>query len=75
MILKKVTQESLRKQIGWFCRNLSVFPIPFRENIIYGREDATEEKMIEAAKAVGAHEFIMRLEKGYDTILQERVAT
>jgi ATP-binding cassette subfamily B protein len=49
-----------------------LFSDTIRENIIYGREDATEAKMIEAAKAVGAHDFIMRLEKGYDTLLQER---
>jgi ATP-binding cassette subfamily B protein len=43
-----------------------------RENIMYGRLDATEEEMVEAAKAVGAHDFIVRLEQGYDTMLQER---
>ena len=70
--IKKVTQESLRKQIGVVLQEPFLFSDTIRENIIYGREDATEEKMIEAAKAVGAHEFIMRLEKGYDTMLQER---
>jgi len=70
--IKTVTQESLRKQIGVVLQEPFLFSDTIRENIIYGREDATEVKMIEAAKAVGAHDFIMRLEKGYDTVLQER---
>ena len=70
--VRKVTQESLRKQIGVVLQEPFLFSDTIKENIIYGREDATEEKMIAAAKAVGAHDFIMRLEKGYDTILQER---
>jgi ATP-binding cassette subfamily B protein len=70
--IKTVTQESLRKQIGVVLQEPFLFSDTIRENIIYGREDATEAKMIEAAKAVGAHDFIMRLEKGYDTVLQER---
>ena len=70
--VRKVTQESLRKQIGVVLQEPFLFSGTIRENIIYGREYATEEMMIEAAKAVGAHDFIMRLEKGYDTVLQER---
>ena len=70
--VRKVTQESLRKQIGVVLQEPFLFSDTIRENIIYGREFATEEKMIEAAKVVGAHDFIMRLEKGYDTKLQER---
>jgi ATP-binding cassette subfamily B protein len=70
--VRKVTQESLRKQIGVVLQEPFLFSDTIKENIIYGREDATEEKMIEAAKAVGAHDFIMRLEKGYNTMLQER---
>jgi ATP-binding cassette subfamily B protein len=70
--IKKISQESLRKQIGVVLQEPFLFSDTIRENIIYGREFATEEKMIEAAKAVGAHDFIMRLEKGYDTVLQER---
>ena len=70
--IKKVSQESLRKQIGVVLQEPFLFSDTIRENIIYGREFATEEKMIEAAKAVGAHDFIMRLDKGYDTVLQER---
>jgi ABC-type multidrug transport system fused ATPase/permease subunit len=70
--VRKVTQESLRRQIGVVLQEPFLFSGTIRENIMYGREDATEEKMIEAAKAVGAHDFIMRLENGYDTILHER---
>jgi ATP-binding cassette subfamily B protein len=70
--VRKVTQESLRKQIGVVLQEPFLFSGTIKENIIYGRENATEEKMIEAAKAVGAHDFILRFEKGYDTVLQER---
>ena len=70
--VRKVTQESLRRQVGVVLQEPFLFSDTIRENITYGREFATEEKMIEAAKAVGAHDFIMRLEKGYDTMLQER---
>ena len=70
--VRKVTQESLRKQIGVVLQEPFLFSGTIRENIIYGREYATEEMMIEAAKAVGARDFVMRLEKGYDTVLQER---
>ncbi len=70
--VRKVTQDSLRKQIGVVLQEPFLFSGTIRDNIIYGREDATEEKMIEAAEAVGAHDFIMRCEKGYDTVLQER---
>ena len=70
--VRKVTQESLRKQIGVVLQEPFLFSGTIRENIIYGREDADEKNMIEAAKAVGAHDFIIRFEKGYDTVLQER---
>jgi ATP-binding cassette, subfamily B, multidrug efflux pump len=70
--VRKVTQESLRKQIGVVLQEPFLFSGTVRDNIMYGREDATEEKMITAAKAVGAHDFIMRLSNGYNTVLQER---
>ncbi len=70
--IHKVTQESLRRQIGMVLQEPFLFSGSIRENICYGRENATENEMIEAAKAVGAHDFVIRLEKGYDTILQER---
>jgi ATP-binding cassette subfamily B protein len=70
--VRKVTQDSLRRQIGVVLQEPFLFSGTVRENIMYGRDGATEEKMIKAAEAVGAHKFIMRLENGYDTILQER---
>ena len=70
--IREVTQESLKKQIGVVLQEPFLFSETVRENILYGREGATEEEMIEAAKAVGAHSFIQRLEKDYDTVLQER---
>jgi ATP-binding cassette subfamily B protein len=70
--VRKVTQDSLRKQIGVVLQDPFLFSGTIKENIAYARADYSEEKLIEAAKAVGAHDFIMRLEKGYDTMLQER---
>jgi len=68
----KITQKSLRRRIGMVLQDPFLFSRTVRDNIMYGREDATEEEMIEAAKAVGAHKFIERLEHGYDTELHER---
>ena len=51
-----------------------IFQGTVRDNICYGKLDATEEEMIAAAKAVNAHDFIMKMEKGYDTELKERGA-
>jgi ATP-binding cassette subfamily B protein len=70
--VRKVTQDSLRKQIGVVLQDPFLFSGTIKENIAYARSDYDEEKLIESAKAVGAHDFIMRLEKGYDTMLQER---
>ena len=70
--IRRVTQESLRKQIGVVLQDPFLFSGTVRDNILYEREDATEEEMIEAAKVVDAYSFIQRLEKGYDTELQER---
>ncbi|MBL7164949.1 MAG: ABC transporter ATP-binding protein [Dehalococcoidales bacterium] len=70
--IKMVTQRSLRQQVGVVLQEPFLFSSTVRENIMYGREGATEEEMIEAAKAVGVHDFVQRLEYGYDTELQER---
>jgi len=70
--IRDVTQESLRRQIGIVLQEAFLFSGTVRENILYGRAGATEEEMLEAAKAVGADDFIRRLENGYDTELQER---
>ena len=69
--ISHVTQESLRKQISIVLQDPFIFAGAVRENILFGRAGATEEEMIEAASAVGAHDFIMRLENGYDTELQQ----
>lgn len=66
----KVTLHSLRSQMGVMTQENFLFSGTVRENICYGKLDATEDEMIWAAKAVGAHDFIMKLEKGYDTQLQ-----
>lgn len=72
--LKKVSIHSLRRQMGVMTQDNFIFQGTVRENILYGNLDATEEEMITAAKAVNAHDFIMKLENGYDTILKERGA-
>ncbi len=72
--LKEVSIHSLRKQMGVMTQDNFIFHGTVRDNILYGKLDATEEEVIAAAKAVGAHDFIMKMEKGYDTELQERGA-
>ena len=72
--LKEVSLDSLRRQMGVMTQDNFIFQGTVRENIMYGKLDATEEEMIAAAKAVNAHDFIMKMEKGYDTELRERGA-
>lgn len=72
--LTKVSIRSLRKQMGVMTQDNFIFHGTIRENILYGKLDATEEEMIRAAKAVNAHDFIMKMEKGYDTELKEQGA-
>lgn len=72
--LKNVSLHSLRKQMGVMTQDNFIFQGTVRENIMYGKLDATEEEMIAAAKAVNAHDFIMKMEKGYNTELRERGA-
>lgn len=72
--LTKVSIQSLRKQMGVMTQDNFIFHGTIRENILYGKLDATEEEMITAAKAVNAHDFIMKMEKGYDTELKEQGA-
>jgi ATP-binding cassette subfamily B protein len=66
--------NSLRRQMGVMTQDNFIFQGTVRDNIAYGRLDATDEEIMEAAKAVNAHEFIMKMEKGYDTQLKERGA-
>lgn len=70
--IKNSTIESLRKQMGIMTQENFLFSGTIKENIRYGRLDATEEEIIDAAKAVNAHEFIMKLPAGYDTEIMDR---
>ena len=70
--VKDVSIESLRSQMGIMTQDNFLFTGTIRDNIRYGKLDATDEEIIEAAKAVHAHDFICKLEKGYDTVLSER---
>jgi ATP-binding cassette subfamily B protein len=70
--LRDVTQESLRHQLGIVPQEGFLFAGTVTENIAFGRPDATPEQVVQAAQTVGAHDFILRLENGYETQLQER---
>ena len=70
--VRDVTRHSLASQMSMVLQEPFLFSGTVRENIKYVHADATDEQMVEAAKAVGAHDFILRLEDGYDTFLQER---
>lgn len=70
--VKKVSIESLRRQMGIMTQDNFLFSGTVKENIRYGKLDATDEEIVAAAKAVNAHDFIMKLDKGYDTELSER---
>ena len=64
--------NSLRKNIGFVLQESFLFSSTIRDNIAYGKPDASEEEIIEAAKRAQAHEFIMEMPNGYDSILGER---
>ena len=70
--VRDVSIESLRSQLGIMTQDNFLFTGTIRENIRYGKLDATDEEIEEACKKVGAHDFIMKLEKGYETELTER---
>jgi ATP-binding cassette subfamily B protein len=69
---RNVTLKSLRQNIGIVQQNVFLFAGTVRYNIAYGRLDATDEEIVEAAKRANAHNFIMELENGYDTYIGER---
>ncbi|HKV36799.1 MAG TPA: ABC transporter ATP-binding protein [Pyrinomonadaceae bacterium] len=73
--IKDFQRESLRQQIGIVMQDIVMFGASIRENIAYGKLDATSEEIVRAAKAANAHEFISSLEDGYDTILGARGGT
>jgi ATP-binding cassette subfamily B protein len=70
--VRKIGRRSLARRLGIVLQDPFLFSGTIRENILYGRLEASAEEMIEAAKAVGAHDFIHRLPDGYDTVLHER---
>lgn len=70
--IQDVTFSSLRQQIGLVPQETMLFNASVRDNILYGRLDASEEEVIAAAKAANAHEFIMALPHGYDTHVGDR---
>ncbi len=73
--VRAVDLVSLRRQIGLVLQTSLLFSDSIRENIAYGRPDATEDEILAAARAAQAHEFIMTFEKGYDTMVGERGVT
>ncbi len=73
--LRRVTQQSLRKQMGMVLQDPFLFNGSVKENILFGRLDASDEDVIASANAVGAQDFIMRLKNGYDTSVEEGGAT
>ncbi len=73
--LRSVTQASLRRQVGIVLQESTLFATSIRENIAFGRPDATDEEVIEAAKAAQAHDFILQMKDGYETEVGERGAT
>jgi ATP-binding cassette subfamily B multidrug efflux pump len=73
--LRTVTQGSLRKQMGMVLQDPFLFNGSVKENILFGRLDANDEDVIAAAKAVGAHDFVMSLKNGYETSVEEGGAT
>lgn len=70
--VKDVEIESLRSQMGIMLQDTFLFSSTIMENIRYGKLDATDDEVIAAAKAVNAHDFIMKLENGYATEVNER---
>ena len=67
--IQNIQRDVLRKNIAMVLQDTHLFTGTVMENIRYGRPDATDEEVIEAAKTASAHSFIMRLDKGYDTML------
>ena len=70
--IQDITMHSLRKSIGIVQQDVYLFNSSIKDNILYGRPDATDEEVIEASKRANIHDYVMTLEKGYDTIIGER---
>lgn len=73
--LRQVTLESLRSQIGIVLQETTLFSGTIRDNIAFGKPDASLEQVIAAAQAAEAHDFILSFKEGYDTLVGERGAT
>ena len=70
--INNITRESLRKNIGIVQQDVYLFNSSIKENILYGRLDATDDEVIEAAKRANIHDYVMTLPDGYDTVIGER---
>jgi ATP-binding cassette subfamily B protein len=70
--IRNIKLESLRKNIGVVQQDVYLFGGSIRDNILYGKPDASDEEVITAARLANAHDFIMELEDGYDTFVGER---
>lgn len=70
--IRKIALSSLRKQISFVSQDIFLFNGTVKDNILYGQQNATEDQIIEAAKAANAHEFIVDLPEGYETKVGER---
>ena len=73
--LSSINPETWLKNISMVLQEVYLFNQSIRNNILFGRHDATEEEMIEAAKKASCHDFIMQLPDGYDTIVGEGGST
>jgi len=73
--IRRYSRESLRREIGIVLQDSILFGASIRENIAYGKPDASREEVVEAARQAYAHDFIVSLPEGYDTIIGERGAT
>ncbi len=69
--VKTVKLDSLRKHMGIVLQDSFLFPMSVKDNVRFGRPEASDGEIVEAARAVGAHEFIMKLPGGYDYVIQE----
>ena len=70
--IKDMTLSSLRRNVGIVQQDVYLFNASIKDNILYGRPDASEEEVIESAKRANIHDFIMTLKDGYDTVIGER---
>ena len=70
--IQDITMNSLRRNIGIVQQDIYLFNASVRDNILYGRLDATEEEVIEAAKRANIHDYILSMPQGYDTVIGER---